>query len=56
MTQTEYRKKKGSDSWHWHKNCAKWPGLNYDRKFTKPTVGELCSECKLNGENKVIKP
>jgi hypothetical protein len=26
----EYRKKKGSDVWHWCKNCSKWPTSDYD--------------------------
>ncbi len=41
-----YRKKKGSDTWHWCKNCAEWPTSNYDEQATKPTSGELCNQCK----------
>ena len=41
-----YRKKKGSDTWHWCKNCAEWPTSNYDKQATKPTSGELCNQCK----------
>lgn len=40
-----YRKIRGSDTWHWCKNCSKWPVANYDEKATKPTSGELCDEC-----------
>ena len=45
---TTYRKKKGSDTWHWCKNCSKWPTSNYD-EWTgdeRPTSGELDNECK----------
>ena len=42
----EYRKKKGSDTWHWCTNCSNWPTSNYDRRKTKPTTGELDNECK----------
>ncbi len=41
-----YRKKKGSDTWHWCKNCSEWPTSNYDEQATKPTSGELCNQCK----------
>lgn len=43
---TEYRKKKGSDTWHWCKNCSQWPTKDYDVSYTKPTTGELDNECK----------
>lgn len=43
---TEYRRKKGSDTWHWCKNCSKWPTSDYDVSYTKPTTGELDNECK----------
>ena len=43
---TEYRKRKGSDTWHWCRNCSKWPTSNYESKYKKPTSGELCNECK----------
>jgi hypothetical protein len=41
-----YRKAKGSDTWHWCKNCSRWPNTNYDEQQQKPTSGELCYECK----------
>jgi len=43
---TIYRKKKGSDTWHWCMNCSKWPTSDYDEIYTKPTSGELDNECK----------
>jgi hypothetical protein len=42
----EYRKKKGSDTWHWCRNCSNWPRWDYDSRLTKPTSGELDNECK----------
>jgi len=42
----EYRKKRGSDTWHWCRNCSRWPTSDYDVRYTEPTSGELCNECK----------
>ena len=42
----EYRRKKGSDTWHWCSNCTNWPISNYVSRSTKPTSGELDNECK----------
>ena len=47
----EYRKVKGSDTWHFCKNCSKWPTLNYDNLYIKPTRGELCDECRAKEKN-----
>jgi hypothetical protein len=42
----EYRRRKGSDVWHWCRNCSNWPTSNYDTRDTKPTSsGELDNEC-----------
>ncbi len=41
----EYRKRKGTDTWHWCKNCSNWPTSNYDSKTTRPAY-DLCNECK----------
>jgi hypothetical protein len=42
-----YRKKKsGSDTWHWCKNCSGWPTSDYTEQQSKPTSGELCNQCK----------
>ena len=42
----EYRKKKGSDTWHWVPSCSNWPTSDYDSHSGKPTYGELDNECK----------
>lgn len=45
----KYRRKKGSDTWHFCTNCSNWPtgraGIDYDERSTKPTTGELDNEC-----------
>jgi hypothetical protein len=41
-----YRKKQGSDTWHYCRNCARWPTADYDQKTNRPTTGELCNECQ----------
>lgn len=42
----EYRRIKGSDVWHWCRNCSNWPTSNYDSRRTKPTSGELDNQCR----------
>jgi len=44
---TKYRKKKGSDTWHWCTNCTNWPTTDYDEieSSTRPTTGELDDQC-----------
>ena len=42
-----YKKRKGSDTWHWCSNCSKYPtGHDMDVSYSKPRSGELCNECK----------
>ena len=41
-----YRKRKGSDTWHWCTNCSNWPTSDYDVTYSKPSSGELCDQCK----------
>ena len=41
----EYRRRKSSDTWHWCRNCSKWPTSNYDSRHTRPSY-DLCNECK----------
>ena len=40
-----YRRKKGSDTWHWCKNCSNYPTSDYDYRSSKPSGGELCDQC-----------
>jgi hypothetical protein len=41
-----YRRRNGSDTWHFCSNCTNWPRSNYDERSSKPTTGELCDQCK----------
>jgi hypothetical protein len=41
-----YRRKQGSDTWHYCRNCSRWPTADYDQETKRPTTGELCNECK----------
>jgi len=41
-----YRRRKGSDAWHFCSNCSNWPTSSYDEQSQKPTTGEFCNECK----------
>lgn len=41
-----YRRRKGSDTWHWCRNCSQWPTVNYEEQQSKPTTGEFDNECK----------
>lgn len=43
---SQYRKRKGSDTWHFCSNCSNWPTSNYEISYTKPTSGEFCNECQ----------
>lgn len=41
-----YRRKRGSDTWHWCRNCRNDPKSDYEEQPQKPTTGELCNECR----------
>ena len=44
-----YRKRKGSDTWHWCKNCPDYPTENYDEVTVppdkRPSYDELDNTC-----------
>jgi len=42
----EYRRREGSDTWHWRRDCHNWPKKGYTRSPRKPSSGELDNECK----------
>lgn len=48
---TEYRKKNGSDIWHWCKNCSNWPTSDFVKRNSKPTTGELDDQCKAKAKD-----
>jgi len=41
-----YVQARGSDTWHFCKNCSRYPGNPEKKQSTRPTSGELCNECK----------
>ncbi len=42
-----FRRRKGSyDTWHFCINCSKWPTQDYEERYTEPSEGEKCNECK----------
>jgi hypothetical protein len=41
-----YRRKKGSETWHFCANCSNWPAGDYEEQVTAPSTGELCNECR----------
>jgi hypothetical protein len=45
-----YRRKKGSDTWHFCTNCTQWPTSDYTDQSTKPS-GDLCNQCKSKRDN-----
>jgi len=42
----EYRKKNGTDVWHWCENCAEWPAEDYTVTFGDPVSGKLDEKCR----------
>ena len=41
-----YRRRWGTDTWHWCVNCSQWPKpLESEERSQKPRTGELCNEC-----------
>lgn len=40
----EYRRKNGSDTWHWCRNCSNDPKSGYDVRNTRPSY-DLCNQC-----------
>ena len=44
---TIYRRRKGRDTWHWCRNCSNYPtGTDVVTRYSKPTYGDLCNQCK----------
>lgn len=41
-----FRRTKGTNKWHWCKNCSGYPRWKYDELISdKPPFGKLCNEC-----------
>ena len=45
MARPNYRRRRGTDTWHFCTNCSNWPTSDYESATTKPTSGEFCNEC-----------
>lgn len=45
-----YRRRNGSDTWHWCTNCSTWPESAYEEK-TVLLAGERCNECSAKERN-----
>lgn len=45
-----YRRRNGSDTWHWCGNCSAWPESAYEQKAVLLT-GERCNECAAKERN-----
>ena len=41
-----YRKRTGSDTWHFCFNCPDWPASDYVEQQEPPKFGPLCNECR----------
>jgi hypothetical protein len=39
-----FRRGHGSPTWHFCRNCSRWPTDDYDEETQEPKTG-LCSEC-----------
>lgn len=43
-----YKRKEGSDTWHWCANCPEYPkGENVTSRQSKPEYGKFCPVCEL---------
>ena len=42
----QYRRRSGSDTWHWCSNCSNYPSSGYETSGSKPSSGELCNQCQ----------
>ena len=47
-----YRKKRGTNMWHFCSNCADWPKEEYEEQQRIPLSGQLCNECRAKEKDK----
>lgn len=50
MAGKKYRRRRGSDAWHWCRNCSNWPTSGYEESDTG-SGGEKCDECRAKERN-----
>jgi len=41
-----FRRRRGSDVWHFCRDCPNWPRIDYEEQYTKPATGRLDPECE----------
>lgn len=43
-----YRRRLDTSTWHWHRNCSKYPHSNYESEYHTDEAprGTLCIECR----------
>ena len=58
LSARSYRRRTGSDTWHWCSNCNTWPASDYEEKADslRPTTGELCNECQAKERSGNCRP
>lgn len=50
-----YRRRYGTDTWHFCRNCTNWPTNGYEERLSKPTTGELCNQCRSKKANGICR-
>jgi len=40
-----YRRRRGSDTWHFRTDCEHWPRAEFDEERRTPMTGRCCFEC-----------
>ncbi len=48
---SSYRRRKDKDTWHFCSNCDNWPTSDYVEKYSEPTTGEKCNQCRSKKAN-----
>ena len=52
MARGNYRRRKGTGTWHFCTNCTYWPvASEADIQSNRPTTGEYCNECLAKERN-----
>ena len=42
-----YRRRHNSDTWHWCRNCSRWPVTDYERRNKPADPKDLCASARL---------
>jgi hypothetical protein len=41
----QYRRARGSHTWHFHDDCSQWPESDFEQAMRTPADGPCCVEC-----------